>query len=425
MSSVKRLEEFFAQQEVLLAAAPAPAASQLDGCVAVLEDATLSWSTHEDNPVLRNVNLRIPDGQVTMICGRTASGKSTLLQVLLGEADIMAGECRLPLLDRPISYLSQDAWVQPSLSIRSNILVDASFDPALYKSVLQATALDVDVARLANGENSAAKTLSGGQRQRLALARALYRNNAETVILDDWTSALDAHTASHVWTAILGPQGMLRGKTVIMATNAMHLLPFADLVVRLADGTIQETGKFEELSIKGKSLIHRASIDSQRQNETNDATPEAVLADNDDIEAVQAAGVQWKTYWFFVKACGVQVFAGYALLSILESAFWVLQPLELNLWTASNAESYGQHQVPYLIGALVITLGLIGCLPITSYYSTCWMFPRAGIRLHELELRGALGTSLSFFHDTSPGRIVSRFSQDLFMVDSELSWYRE
>lgn len=62
----------------------------------------------------------------------------------------------------------------------------------------------------------------------------------------------------------MGPTGLLKGRTVVMATNAVHLLHHAQLIIRIDAGKIAEQGRYEELSFHGKLFISRASIDSQR-----------------------------------------------------------------------------------------------------------------------------------------------------------------
>jgi ATP-binding cassette, subfamily C (CFTR/MRP), member 1 len=99
--------------------------------------------------------------------------------------------------------------------------------------------------------------LSGGQKQRLAIARAVYAKK-EVGIFDDVFSGLDATTERHVFDRLFGPTGLLRlnHSTIIVATHAVNLLPWADQIVALGkDGRIAEQGTFAELNAREGSYI--------------------------------------------------------------------------------------------------------------------------------------------------------------------------
>lgn len=77
-------------------------------------------------------------------------------------------------LSGQVAYLSQDVWLQNSLSIQENIIFTSEFDQEYYKICLKATALDIDLLELDSGDRTIASNLSGGQRSRVGLCRALY-----------------------------------------------------------------------------------------------------------------------------------------------------------------------------------------------------------------------------------------------------------
>lgn len=88
--------------------------------------------------------------------------------------------------------------------------------------------------------------LSGGQKQRVSLARAAYQD-ADIYLLDDPLSAVDAHVDQHLWTHLIGPDGLLKDKTRILVTHGIHHLENVDQIVVLKDGTISETGEYQQL----------------------------------------------------------------------------------------------------------------------------------------------------------------------------------
>jgi ABC-type multidrug transport system fused ATPase/permease subunit len=94
------------------------------------------------------------------------------------------------------------------------------------------------------GENGL--NLSGGQKMRVALARAVYQR-ADLYLLDDPLAALDAHVGRDVFSAVIGPQGLLarRGTTRILVTHAVSVLKHVDRIVVMRDGTTAEAGTFQ------------------------------------------------------------------------------------------------------------------------------------------------------------------------------------
>ena len=95
--------------------------------------------------------------------------------------------------------------------------------------------------------------LSGGQKQRVATARACYQA-ASVVLLDDPLSAVDSHVAKHIFEQVLSSKtGYLRGRTRVLVTNNIQLLPEVDSIVVMAGGTISETGTYGALMASGDS----------------------------------------------------------------------------------------------------------------------------------------------------------------------------
>lgn len=210
--------------------------------------------------VLRDVSLRLPAGQLTVVVGPTGAGKTTLLQGLLGEALVLSGRRALgsagggeraaavlaPIRPpahgrspRPgpcrVSYSSQGAWIQ-NATVRDNIVFGAAWDEARYAAVVRACALEADLKLFAAGDETEigekGVNLSGGQQQRVSLARAAYADS-DVVLLDDPLSALDAHVGEHILAQLVC--GLLRSqrRTVVLVTQHLAALRHADLAVCL------------------------------------------------------------------------------------------------------------------------------------------------------------------------------------------------
>lgn len=239
-------------------------------------DAVISWPAEEGTPseerfTLSSVNLSLPKKGLTVISGKTGSGKSLLLASLLGEAEVLRGSIHVPvpppleerfddranksnwIIDDAIAYVSQIPWIE-NATIRDNILFDLPMDEERYKKVLAACALEKDFEMLEDGEltdiGANGINLSGGQKWRVSFARALY-SRAGILIMDDIFSALDAHTGRHLFNeALTGELGV--GRTRVLVTHHVALcLPRTDYSVQLVDGTIGHAGTISELRAAG------------------------------------------------------------------------------------------------------------------------------------------------------------------------------
>lgn len=208
-----------------------------------VQKASFAWSS-SDNAVVKGLETHIGPGcNLTIIVGPVGCGKSTLLKGLLSETSKTDGV--VSVCSPEIAYCDQTAWVING-SIRDNIVGNSEFDESWYRSTIQATALDVDLQQLPNGDSTVVGSkgirLSGGQKARVvrtshfifhtchiprtdkifqSIARAIYARKS-VAVLDDVLSGLDAVTEEHVFRKVFGRDGLFRrsGTTVILATHS-------------------------------------------------------------------------------------------------------------------------------------------------------------------------------------------------------------
>ncbi|HDL7170275.1 TPA: ABC transporter ATP-binding protein [Yersinia enterocolitica] len=209
--------------------------------------------------VLHNVSFSIYKGEFVGIVGHSGSGKTTIVDILMGLLRPNAGQFLLdgtPVtesmirdLRRSIGYVPQNPFISDT-SVRNNIaygdspeniddskIIDALKTVDLYDFFMEKE----DKLNFKLGENG--KVLSGGQRQRVAIARALY-NSPEIIVFDEATSALDVKSESEISKAIT----KLKGKTTIIAiAHRLSTLKNADRIILVNRGVISDTGKFSEL----------------------------------------------------------------------------------------------------------------------------------------------------------------------------------
>ncbi|KAJ4144411.1 hypothetical protein LMH87_003295 [Akanthomyces muscarius] len=187
-----------------------------------------------EEPVLQNIHFHVEKGAVTVCIGPGSSGKSTFLQALAGQANILEGS--LFVNKAEVAYCDQDPYLA-NVSIRDNITAGLDFDSERYDLVLRLCLLHHDIEKLdegdayATGDNGV--NLSRGQRHRVALARALY-SQVETVVIDDLFGSLDRKSATSILYLLCGKDdGFLRRekRTVFFSTYLVDCFDITDQVL--------------------------------------------------------------------------------------------------------------------------------------------------------------------------------------------------
>ncbi|KAL2439061.1 Pleiotropic ABC efflux transporter of multiple drugs YBT1 [Exophiala dermatitidis] len=276
------------------------------GETVAFKNATIIWPSDDpkneaDQFALRNLNLEFPKNELSVISGRTGSGKSLLLASIIGEADVLEGEVVVPkppspaerydalanksnwIIPSAIAYVSQIPWIE-NATIRDNILFGLPFDNDRYQKVLHSCALTKDLEMLQDGEltdiGANGINLSGGQKWRVSFARALY-SRAGILVLDDIFSAVDAHVGRHLFEqALTGELG--QGRTRILVTHHVALcLPKTSYSVLLSNGTVEEAGPTEELRRSGKLGPILAQDEEQEEKEEEAADRDHALTIDD------------------------------------------------------------------------------------------------------------------------------------------------
>ena len=200
-------------------------------------------------PLLRSISLSLKAGSLTAIAGTVGSGKSTLLAAVLGHMTAVRGQVSVI---GSFAYVPQTPWCAHG-TVRDNILFGKAWDERRYRDVIFACALERDMTLLADGDlteiGERGMNLSGGQRQRIAIARAVYARS-DIVLLDSPLSAVDAYTSQHIFRHAVS--GMLKseGATVLLVTHQVALLPMADTLVIMREGTTAYVGAPSPSTIK-------------------------------------------------------------------------------------------------------------------------------------------------------------------------------
>lgn len=234
-----------------------------------LKEISFTYPGAGNEPVLRNINMVIPQGKVTAIVGTSGSGKTTLLKLLLKFYDPQKGDIYIGQTQESkglnINTLSHRAWrkqcgvvMQDSFifsdSIAKNIAVGEDYpDKERLRYAADVANIAPFIESLPLGYNTKIGTegtgVSAGQRQRILLARAVYKN-PNILLLDEATNALDANNENII---IKNLQTFFQGKTVIIVAHRLSTVKHANQIVVLHNGNIVEHGTHSELTaVKGE-----------------------------------------------------------------------------------------------------------------------------------------------------------------------------
>eukprot|EP00762_Andalucia_godoyi_P000869 ANDGO_03846.mRNA.1 ABC transporter C family member 10 len=411
------------------------------------------------NMQIRRISLTIPAGQHVALVGKVGSGKSSLLQAILGELKLGGGDCRIRKGSK-IAYVSQESWIR-NQTLKENILFGAELDCEFYQKVLDACALSEDLLSLPAGDDTEIGekgiNLSGGQKARVSLARACYASrSADLFLLDDPLAAVDAHVGRHIFEEVIC--GLLRSKTVILVTQHVYPLRAMDRIVVLENGGVSFDGSLQSIAAQGFSMIGltvESNVVSEKDVEVS--AQQTLLANSyrspvpsfvDDKSDVDAADMQLRgkrisrgnataeekarstlvleesrasgmsgrvVLWRYVQAAGgVLALCVFVPLAILAQAAFNMTDVWLSFWTNNQ---FGEQSFAFYAGIYAgISVGATILIWIRGQVYCLYVIV-ACKKLHNLCLRRVIRFPVVFFDTTPTGRIMNRFSKDMSDVD--------
>ncbi|MBE5743513.1 MAG: ABC transporter ATP-binding protein [Clostridiales bacterium] len=216
-----------------------------------------------DKAVIRDFNLKVNAGQTVAFVGSSGSGKSTIINLIIGLLSPVSGDIIVDgknLRDLPMQTYRKFISVVPqntilfSGTIKENITYGLShYSEQEFQKAVEDAAINEFLSILPNGLNTMVgehgDKLSGGQKQRISIARALIRK-PNILILDEATSALDNISELHIQKAI---ENASKDRTTFIVAHRLSTIRNADLIVVMENGKIVETGSYQELiKLNGK-----------------------------------------------------------------------------------------------------------------------------------------------------------------------------
>ncbi|KAJ7190424.1 multidrug resistance-associated ABC transporter [Mycena pura] len=423
-----------------------------------------STPRHGHRFLLLDLSLRFPRGELSLICGKLGSGKTLLLLALLGEAEVLAGSVMCPRspvnalasLNSPTkedwvvqgvcAYVPQTPWLQ-NASIRDNILFNLPYDEERYQLTLRVCALVSDLDILEDGDESEigerGVTLSGGQKARVSLARAVY-SRASTLILDDVLSAVDAHTAHHLYYSCLRGE-LMQGRTVILVSHHVQLcVPGAAYVVALDNGCVLFQGSSAEFQSSDTiaGLVHSTSIDAKEEAAAIDdrgasnhavGNGETSMPVDSSVPSHKAAKkpprkliedeqravgrVAWPVWRAYIVACGSN---WYWTLFAVSCVLAVLAPVFTNGWLSYWSSGSGSHSAIFYVSLYAAVSGVGLILYLARLIVLYWGSIHGSAVLYKRLLEAVLFAQIRFHDTVSRGRLLNRFGKDFEGIDSNL-----
>jgi ATP-binding cassette subfamily C (CFTR/MRP) protein 1 len=401
-----------------------------------------SSSAQAQFPGLIDVNLSIKKEEFVIITGVIGSGKSSLLSALAGFMKLNNPE-RAKLHIKEDLLLCATPWIQ-NATVRANILFGKPYEPAHYRRVLHACALEEDIAILPAGDHTEIGergiTLSGGQKARINLARACY-SHAEIFLFDDVISAVDARVGRHIVNNLF--KGLLKGKTIVLATHQLGILEAADKVVFLnGDGSI-DVGTVPELLARNEIFQRLVEYTRETNNledeedseneksheiELNLIRKQSVLEVEDNglgkttiVEELATNAISWAIYKKYIHL-GSGIFGYLAapvflLLVSLGTFCQLFTNTWLTFWTEKKFKGRDDNfYVTYYV--------LFACLTVVftaiEFTMLAYMNNVSAELLNVKAVEKILHAPMSLLDTTPIGRILNRFTKDTDSLDNEI-----
>ncbi|KAE8147983.1 multidrug resistance-associated protein [Aspergillus avenaceus] len=397
-----------------------------------LQNVHFGWKPSPSDRIGITLNIRPSSiGTLIAVVGPVGSGKSTFLKGIAGETPVHEAELFVKYPD--LAFCEQTPWLS-NASIRDNIIGQNSspfFDAEWYHIVVSACALDRDIRRMPAGDETPVGSkgikLSGGQKQRIA--SAIYARK-HIACFDDVLSGLDNATARLVFNNIFGPVGLLRqlGCTAFLATHNVNNLPLLDYIIVLGENCqVLEHGSYPQLRSHVSGYAQRLGIKAQDVDtidEPGDDSHEKLesLPASEGLVSTPASTDHRQTtdlsvYKYYFTALGWQRVSVLLLFLIMQAGIGAFRYVWIELWSSSS-DSASNSRLGYWLGLYgVFSVIEATGMALAVFWTWVIIVPAASKNLHASVLRASMSAPLSFLANVDTGTLVTRFSQDMRLVD--------
>uniref|UniRef100_A0A069DYD4 ABC-type xenobiotic transporter n=1 Tax=Panstrongylus megistus TaxID=65343 RepID=A0A069DYD4_9HEMI len=432
--SIKRIEKLLQLPDLVLHDYYDQLNNEGNKGILSIRDGYFHWG--ETNFSLDSININISKGQFVGIIGPVGSGKSSILSAFLAELDKMSGFVSFADYEQGFAYVSQIPWLQRG-TLQENILFGEPFVSQKYWAVMDACALlpDLDVlpGRDNTGIGDSGSTLSGGQKARIALARAVYQDKS-IYLLDDILSAVDPHVARHILSHCIC--GLLKTKTRILCTHQTKYLVNADHVIVLNSGGIVRQGPPAEVLPDYVEHVTNMELETDGPFDTVKESKMVRTVSKDSIlnEEERATGsLEFEVYGTYFLAIGICLWPIILASMILMQGSRNAVDWWLSYWVTNFNSSTGNHsheeflievdsnnETKYFIIIYAIIAGFNTIFTLLRAFLFAYGGLTAAKKMHKKLLNKIMTAKMIFFDTCSVGRILNRFSSDMYTVDDSL-----
>ncbi|OAA63022.1 Vacuolar multidrug resistance efflux pump [Cordyceps fumosorosea ARSEF 2679] len=398
-------------------------------------------------PILFRVDFALVQGSITAIVGSPRTGKSTLLQGILGEASLIEGSICVQHEDMAIC--GQITWLQDA-SILDNIIGPLPYNADFFQRVVECCLLRDDLDQLPGGADymvgPAGRNLSTGQRQRIGIARTVYSRTA-VMLFDDPFGALDKKTAVSILFHLFGASGLLRemGITVALVSYLRESLDVSDRVL-LLDGhgyASLEDHPFQTPAFAAKVKEVFNSIPEGPPEEVEDIEKEVIrrsleferlssraaltgvpgnLGSNTRLRTLYIKPIGYfsvilYTVLLFCLSLGENIPSKIKTRSTLRSKLTAILDVYVRDWIDSRSATYS-------VAGYASSAGITCLIGTLSYWLLhVKLAPRASLALHQHLVNAITGSTLVFLGVVNIGSVMMQFDQDASMLSRQLPFF--
>ena len=432
--------------------------------------------TLSDRITLKSINLSIKKGEFVAIIGGVGSGKSSLLNCILGEMlylddntidkfkdsaldfsnDLEESKKTIDVINKyrkdeaiksqkvitvngTVSLIEQKPFIL-SKTIRENILFGEELNPDKYNRIVRSWQLGRDFEILDGGDlteiGERGINVSGGQKARISIARAVYADS-DIVLMDDPLSALDAHVKRKIFDQVWCKE--LKNKTRLLVTHAVEFLDRVDRILMIEDGKIILDGTFNQLKDTHNFKTIVESMGKYDENENNNEENKEEIEDSEQeeslknylsttgtkiIDSVDEENVNVSLNSYFNYATYLKIGAIALIIcsgvGIIENCLEINQEHSIIQWVKTFSQNK-EVNIKSILIIIIFTASRMG----TSVLKDCIeSFQKYVIdnKIFKEMINKVLNASIPLFFDkTQSGKIISRFNTDLENAGSILS----
>uniref|UniRef100_H2Z8G3 Uncharacterized protein n=1 Tax=Ciona savignyi TaxID=51511 RepID=H2Z8G3_CIOSA len=431
--SLQRLESFLNNEELDQFNVDHSAASE--NAIRV-DGASFRWDQDEEEDVLQNISMTVPEGSLVAIVGQVGCGKSSLVSAMLGDMEKVTGSVSVK---GSVAYVPQQPWIQ-NLTVRDNITFGKDLNICKYQDTVEACELKSDFEMLPASDQTEIGergiNLSGGQKQRVAIARAVYQD-ADVYLFDDPLSAVDSHVGKNIFDNVLGPKGCLK-KKVRLVGDYYELIEkngaFAEFLRNYA--VSEEDDQFKEGDPTGEQqsrqsmgqFVHGPSckyvaLKKKMKEEKTCQLPPEKKEKNKLIESEKAetGNVKLSVFLSYMSSIGFFLCFLICMFFIVQNAAQVYANIWLSDWSNDELNPDGTQNGTEIRLAVYGSLGFIQGIFVVAESVFLYVAALGASRiLHEKMLHHLLLAPVRFFDQTPIGRIINRCSKDVDVMDTLL-----